>query len=67
MDNYVARKSCGCMVGAVSKSWPAKEISVALAKWAKRGLSIESATDEQVRKQWVGGKCPHDEVQLSLG
>jgi DNA-binding NarL/FixJ family response regulator len=66
MDNYVARKPCGCIVGAISKTMSADEIAKALASWAGRGLSVDSASDEQVREQWHSGKCPHDEVQLSL-
>lgn len=66
MDNYVARKPCGCIVGAIAKDMPADEIARALARWAGNSLNIESASDEQVREQWHSGICPHDLRQLSL-
>ena len=56
---YVARKSCGCIAGAVSLNFPKKEISAALAKWSKAGLTIDRVTDDTVRTEFVGAHCPH--------
>ena len=69
---YIARKSCGCIVAAVSLNFPKKEISAALAKWTKAGLTIDRVSDDTVRAEFVGARCSHraaisdNPVQLRL-
>lgn len=62
---YVAKKSCGCVVGAIvaTDNNPAR-VAAALAMWAREGLRIEPATVEQVRQTlWT---CPHEPRQMAL-
>lgn len=59
--SFVARKPCGCMVGAVVAVHV--DAGEAVAKWIKEGLTIETVDHEVVRREFMGSECPHGEHQ----
>lgn len=65
-NNYVARKSCGCIVGAIGLDCSPRDIASALAGWTKAGLIIDRATDDDVRNGFTGWSCPHEAKQEAL-
>lgn len=70
----VARKSCGCLVAAISydtddpsgSAYAARDV----ARWIARGYRVEEADNETIKREFVGESgCPHkppEPVQLSL-
>jgi hypothetical protein len=65
-ENYVARKLCGCMVGAISQDCDRKTIGQVVADWLAQGLTVAPASDQEVREQFIGRNCPHETKQLAL-
>jgi hypothetical protein len=58
--SYVARKSCGCIVGAVSDDPEQKKRTARrTGEWIQAGYTVERVTNDVVRAEYVGGKCPH--------
>lgn len=65
--SYVARKACGCMVGAtVDDPAHKKDVAREIAEWVREGLTIERVTHDVVRKEFMGSKCPHEPKQESM-
>lgn len=67
--SYVARKKCGCICAAISCDegvTTRSEMSDAIIRWAKLGLSVEQVTNEVVRRDWGGWQCVHEPKQMQL-
>jgi hypothetical protein len=64
--NYVARKPCGCIVGAVSQDAPKSMVASALANWIRAGFVIDRVTDDVVRAEFQGQYCQHTPRQMAL-
>ena len=57
---YIARKECGCVVGAIVDSADDKrEVARWVAGWIKSGFAVERVTNEYVRQN-ITFKCPHE-------
>lgn len=57
---YIARKKCGCVVGAIVDSLDDKrEVARWVAGWIKSGFAVERVTNEYVREH-ITFKCPHE-------
>jgi hypothetical protein len=57
--SYIARKSCGCIVGAVADDPDQKKRTARrTGEWIQAGYTVERVTDDVVRAQYTG-KCPH--------
>jgi hypothetical protein len=56
--SYIARKSCGCIVGVVADD-PNQRRRTArrTSEWIEAGFTVERVTDDVVREQYKS--CPH--------
>lgn len=63
--SYVARKKCGCIVGAIVSDG-GRDVEGTVNKWFKSKLIIDRVTHEQVREGFTGWECPHEMIQASL-
>jgi len=62
---YVARKPCGCIVGAIADQPSMRsDIQEALRAWLREDLTIDHVADEIVRTEFKGWNCPHEQSRL---
>lgn len=55
---YIGRKSCGCVVAAISdKPELVKDIAKETGSWLRHGLTVEHVTADYVRANLTGCKC----------
>lgn len=64
--SYVAKKPCGCVVGAVVDDRDGKFLKKVIGDWVGQGLIIEHVTHEYVRENFSVGPCPHESRQQPL-
>lgn len=56
--SYIARKSCGCIVGVVADDPnQRKRTARRTSEWIQAGYAVERVTDEVVRQEYKG--CSH--------
>ncbi len=54
---YIGRKSCGCVVAAVTADWPKEELAQELGEWIREGLTVELVDDQYVREHFTECHC----------
>lgn len=58
---YVARKSCGCIIAAtVDEPDMLKENAKEIARWIRKGYTVDRVTVQHVREHFQGQDCPHE-------
>lgn len=58
---YVARKSCGCIIAAtVDEPDMQKENAKEVARWMRKGFTVDRVTVQHVRDNFEGRYCPHE-------